>query len=463
MNLKEYIDKEWELCMSSFLDYLKVPNKSPVWYGSAKDNKEANQAMEILSVWVGKQNVKGLELIVDYNNSKSPFMLIKVEGTKANSKNILLYGHMDKQPPMYEKWSKGQPYDPKVINGKLYARGAVDGGYAIFSFIIAIKALKKMEHLHDRFIIVIEGSEESGSVDLQNYLDTYSSTIGYPETIYCLNSGGPTEGRLWLTSSMRGHLVANLTVKMLDQSVHTGHAGGIIHEPYTIASDIMNRVKNNETHEINPILCKRLPEKRYKSFVETAAILGTDLFTQFPYTESLTTIDIKDPLVQLNYYINNVWKPSVSVIGVDGIPSLNNTKSHIYPQIRLKLSMHIPPTARASDAYDRLKSIVLKDAPFGAHIDLESVTQYDGVTFKISDEVREKINTASILNMNEYTGNIGCGGFIAYAYILVQKYQDANCVLTGIFGPKSNVHNGNENLDLENVKKLTTVLVEILK
>jgi acetylornithine deacetylase/succinyl-diaminopimelate desuccinylase-like protein len=58
-------------------------------------------------------------------------------------RTILMYGHLDKQPPLTEEWETGlHPYDPVVRDGKIYGRGSSDDGYAIFSAITAVKALQ---------------------------------------------------------------------------------------------------------------------------------------------------------------------------------------------------------------------------------------------------------------------------------------------------------------------------------
>lgn len=55
---------------------------------------------------------------------------------------VLMYGHLDKQPPLTEGWMEGtSPYDPKIIDGKLYGRGTADDGYAFFSSTLIVKAL----------------------------------------------------------------------------------------------------------------------------------------------------------------------------------------------------------------------------------------------------------------------------------------------------------------------------------
>ncbi|EQD78602.1 succinyl-diaminopimelate desuccinylase-like protein, partial [mine drainage metagenome] len=84
---------------------------------------------------------------------------------------VLLYGHMDKQPE-FTGWRSGLgPWEPVLSDGKLYGRGAADDGYAVFSSLAAIAALKAQNVALARCVVLIEASEESGSVDLPAHLE----------------------------------------------------------------------------------------------------------------------------------------------------------------------------------------------------------------------------------------------------------------------------------------------------
>jgi acetylornithine deacetylase/succinyl-diaminopimelate desuccinylase-like protein len=55
------------------------------------------------------------------------------------TKNVMVYGHLDKQP-YEEPWDEGLgPTNPVIRDGKLYGRGASDDGYSVFSTMLAIK------------------------------------------------------------------------------------------------------------------------------------------------------------------------------------------------------------------------------------------------------------------------------------------------------------------------------------
>src|SRR6185295_9938901 len=118
------------------------------------------------------------------------------------------------------------PWEPVLEGDKLYGRGGADDGYAIFGALGALLALKEQNVPHARAVIVIEASEESGSPDLPFYIEALGDRIGTPSLVVCLDSGCGDYDRLWLTTSLRGTAIGNLTVKVLTEGVHSGDASG---------------------------------------------------------------------------------------------------------------------------------------------------------------------------------------------------------------------------------------------
>ena len=69
-------------------------------------------------------------------------MTYVIEATGGSTKNILLYGHLDKQPWM-DGWNDGlSPTDPVIRDGCMYGRGSADDGYSFFMCSLAIKNLQ---------------------------------------------------------------------------------------------------------------------------------------------------------------------------------------------------------------------------------------------------------------------------------------------------------------------------------
>lgn len=120
-------------------------------------------------------------------DKRTPLLLLTVEANKVEKpKTVFIYGHLDKQPPLTDKWSSGLgPYTPVIKDRKLYGRGAADDGYAIFGYVCVIKALQKFDLPHHKLVLIFESDEESGSNDILHYLKQKEEELGKPDEVIC--------------------------------------------------------------------------------------------------------------------------------------------------------------------------------------------------------------------------------------------------------------------------------------
>ncbi len=122
-------------------------------------------------------------------------------------KNVMVYGHLDKQPPLTDKWTDGlHPYDPVIRDNKLYGRGAADDGYAFFLAICIIKMLQKYEKNKNRIVLFFETDEESGSKDLVYFIKKKKEIVGTPDFVFFLDSGSISKEYFCITTTLRGVL-----------------------------------------------------------------------------------------------------------------------------------------------------------------------------------------------------------------------------------------------------------------
>lgn len=74
-----------------------------------------------------------------------------------------------------------------------------------------------------RCVLLVEFCEESGSNDLEHYIQKLESQIGTPSLCVCLDSGMEDGDHIWLTTSLRGVANGVLKVEVLKQAIHSGH------------------------------------------------------------------------------------------------------------------------------------------------------------------------------------------------------------------------------------------------
>ena len=213
-------------------EYIKIPNKSPAfdpeWEATGHMEKALNLAVE----WTEKHRPEKSILHVKRLAGRTPLIMVEIPGERKG--NILMYGHLDKQPEM-EGWNEGLgPWDPVMLNEKLYGRGGADDGYALFASLGVVKALKDQSLPLPRIVILIEFCEESGSPDLPYYINEYADIIGNVDLVVCLDSGAGNYDQFWTTVSLRGMVACELRVDVLTEGVHSGSASGLVPSSFRV-------------------------------------------------------------------------------------------------------------------------------------------------------------------------------------------------------------------------------------
>src|ERR1700722_8942467 len=264
------IDAAWEgTILPALSDYTRTPCLSPAFDPDWAERGAIAEAAELLAAWARDQDAAlGVEIIE--LPGRTPVLLVDNGGA---GDPVVLYGHMDKQPPLGE-WRSGLgPYEPVREGDLLYGRGTADDGYALFA---AVTALLAAEGGQGRVMILIEASEESGSPDLSAYVAHLADRIGRPRLVICLDSGGLSYDRLWLTSSLRGNLVVSVRVDVLTEGVHSGVGGGVVPSSFRILRRIMSRIEDEATGTIllPELLGAGVPDDLRHSLRTAAAAFG---------------------------------------------------------------------------------------------------------------------------------------------------------------------------------------------
>ena len=154
---------------SRLVAYVRIPNKSPMFDPQWERNGHMEAAVTLMAEWCRAQPLPGARVEVRRLPGRTPLLFVDVPGELPGC--VLLYGHLDKQPE-FTGWLPGLgPWEPVMRDGKLYGRGGADDGYAVFSSLTAIAALKEQQVRLPRCVVLIEACEESGSVDLPAHLE----------------------------------------------------------------------------------------------------------------------------------------------------------------------------------------------------------------------------------------------------------------------------------------------------
>ncbi len=142
--LAEYVDSKFDsFFVKSLQEFVRVPNLTPMVDPNYQTNGLIEQAMECVDKNIQGLGIKGLSRTVIQPKGMNPMVVYVVEPSEGATKNVMLYGHLDKQP-YGPGWEEGlSPTDPQIRGDFMYGRGSADDGYSAFACMLAVKAVQE--------------------------------------------------------------------------------------------------------------------------------------------------------------------------------------------------------------------------------------------------------------------------------------------------------------------------------
>jgi acetylornithine deacetylase/succinyl-diaminopimelate desuccinylase-like protein len=460
--LREVVERVWrDEILPALADYIAVPAVSPLFDPDWARHGHIADAASLVRGWCEARPLDGLSVSLHELDGRTPVVVCEVEpygdADAAGDDTVLLYGHLDKQPPM-EGWDEGLgPWTPVRQGGLLYGRGGADDGYSAFAALAALEAVQRAGGRHARCVLVIEASEESGSPDLPAHVDALAATIGEPSFVVALDSGCATYDRLWATTSLRGVAGLVVGVQVLDEGVHSGAAGGVVPSSFRLLRALLDRIEDATTGELLvPELHAPVPADRAAELAATAAELGlAGVSGGLPLPPGTT-----DPAAVLRA---RTWEPALAYVGADGLPPVAAAGNVLRASTTLKLSFRLPPTVDPQAAASAVRKRLAADPPPGAEVSVEVADVAAGWNAPPFDRwLIDALASASVSAFGRPARTIGEGGTIPFMAMLGERFPAAQFLVTGVLGPGSNAHGPNESLHVPYAVALTDALAQIL-
>lgn len=122
--------------------YLPIACLSPDFVPGHGSTPEIEEAIDLFAAWAAARPLEGATVTVQRLPGRTPALVVDVPATSTEpTGTVLLYGHLDKQPPL-GSWSDGlDPFTAVRRGDLLFGRGAADDGYALPTALLAIEAI----------------------------------------------------------------------------------------------------------------------------------------------------------------------------------------------------------------------------------------------------------------------------------------------------------------------------------
>ena len=463
--LKKYVEKQFSLnVLPNLMNFIRIPNLSPGFDPEWNTNGLLLKAANLIVSFAKSLNIKNSEVTLLQDSPYTPLVFIDIPATRLNDKRtVLFYGHYDKQPHG-TGWDKDKsPTNPVIENGHIYGRGAADDGYASFSILTAIKTCQEFNCPLPRICCIFEGAEESNDLHIRYYFNKLLPVLGENVIAFIpLDSGCSDYNRIWITNSLRGFCEFDIKIKTLEDESHYGPEGsGVIAENLFLLRKIYDGLidSTNGEFKLEEFKVPQIPEIIEEQMQKEIEVVGDSFIKDIPLYEGVSPLktDVRELM------LNNRWKPSFNILGIDKCPKKEERGFSLFPEIKFRGSIRVPPLIEQDKAIEALKKAVSDNTYFGAQISIENIDFGDGVILaNVSNRTKNILNKASL----EFFGNeiifSGGGGSIPFISYFKSLYPNADVLCTGVVGADSNEHGPNENLNIEACKKIICVLCYFL-
>ena len=187
---------------------------------------------------------------------------------------ILFYGHYDVQPvdPL-DLWDS-PPFEATVRDGEIYARGAADDKGQVFMHFKAIEAhLKQNGRLPVNIKMILEGEEEVGSANLDNFVKSHKDELK-ADVVVISDSPMFDRGMPSICYGLRGLVYFQIDLRGTKSDLHSGSFGGAVANPAFVLAQILAQMKDRGGRDQDPRLLRRCAgaDGRGARAVEAAAV-----------------------------------------------------------------------------------------------------------------------------------------------------------------------------------------------
>ncbi|MEY3128709.1 MAG: hypothetical protein RL405_29 [Actinomycetota bacterium] len=433
---KEKVDAAFPVALANLGDLVRIPGIA--W--DAFDPQQLERSAEAVAELFRQTGVFELVEIrrAEANGKVGAPAVVARRQARNGRPQILLYAHHDVQPPGDLSVWKTPEFQPTLIDGRIFGRGAADDKAGIVTHLTAIKTL--LETLGDDFevgiSVFIEGEEEAGSPTFRNFLEANRDILA-ADVIIVADSANWTTTTPALTTTLRGLVSQVIEVQTLDHAVHSGMFGGAVPDAMTATLRLLASLHD----AAGDVAVKGLHSTK-------AANLD---FSEHQLREDSGLLDGVST-IGTGSILDRIWtKPSITVIGIDAmsVPMSSNT---LLPSVKAKISMRIAPGQDPQDALGLLRAHLEEHVPFGARLTYGEVEL--GKPFEAnSSGWAKKLAEASLsAAFGNDSVDIGIGGSIPFIADLLEVFPSAQILVTGVEDADSRAHSPNESVHVDTLR-----------
>ncbi|HEM4695063.1 MULTISPECIES: M20/M25/M40 family metallo-hydrolase [Streptococcus] len=295
----------------------------------------------------------GAEVVLD-DSYAAPFVMAKFKASVPDAKTLIFYNHYDTVPADADQvWEKGNPFELTISDGYIYGRGVDDDKGHITARLSALKKYQARQngHLPVNVIFIMEGAEESASVDLDKYLSKYKEHLIGADLLVWEQGHRNSLHQLEIAGGNKGIVTFDLQVKSADLDIHSSY-GGVIDSASWYLLSALQSMRAADGRILVDGIYEQVQEtnERELALVEEFA-LATSQSMKDVYGLTLPTLveDRREFLKRLYF------EPSITIEGLSTGYLGQGVKTIIPAQASAKMEVRLVPGLEPHDVLDKIR------------------------------------------------------------------------------------------------------------
>jgi acetylornithine deacetylase/succinyl-diaminopimelate desuccinylase-like protein len=359
---------------------------------------------------------------------------------------VLVYGHYDVQPaePL-ELWKSG-PFEPVIIDGKIFARGSCDDKGQMYMHVKALETMIQTNTLTNNIKFCIEGEEEVGSPNLGKFVASHKELLK-ADVILISDTAMISLDTPSIDIGVRGLSYIEVTVTGPNRDLHSGVYGGAVANPITMLAKMIASCHDENNHITIPgfyddvvnatdterklMAAAPFNEQEYKDELGVKALWGEKGFTSNERTGIRPTIEL-----------NGIWG------GYQG----EGAKTVLPSKAMAKISARLVPNQSSEKITAMLLEHFKKIAPPGVIVNAFEHHGGEPYMTPIDSKAYKAASKAMETTFGKVPIPVRGGGSIPICS-LFEKELGIKIVFMGFGLDSDNLHSPNEKFNVENFYK----------
>jgi acetylornithine deacetylase/succinyl-diaminopimelate desuccinylase-like protein len=434
----DYQEKNKDRFLNELLDLLRIPSVSA---------KAENKSDMITCAEAVKQRLleAGVDKVEIYATEGHPIVYAEkiIDPLKPT---VLVYGHYDVQPaePL-ELWKSG-PFEPVIIDGKIFARGSCDDKGQVYMHVKALETMVQTNTLTTNIKFCIEGEEEVGSPNLGKFVTTHKDLLK-ADCVLISDTAMLSMETPSIDTGVRGLSYIEIVVTGPNRDLHSGVYGGAVANPITILAKMIASCHDENNHITIPGFYDDVVE----ATAEERQLMAAAPFSENDYKEDL---GVEELWGEKNYTTNERTgiRPTIEVNGIWGGYEGEGAKTVLPSKASAKISARLVPNQSSEKITTKLLEYFKSIAP--SSVTVSAFEHHGGEPYMTP--IDSKAYQAAAKAMETTFGKkpipVRGGGSIPIC-ALFEKELGIKIVFMGFGLDSDNLHSPNEKFNVANYYK----------